>query len=48
MFWTQNLKSLAVGFALGVVNVAEESGRAAEGINLKEIKLYLEAKCTHP
>lgn len=26
MFWTQNLKPLTVGFALGVVHVTEESG----------------------
>lgn len=37
MFWTQNLKPLAVGFALGVVNVAEESGRSAEGTSLKRL-----------
>lgn len=32
MFWTENLQSLAVGLALGVVHVAEESGGAAERI----------------
>lgn len=26
MFWTQNLKSLAVSLALGIVNITEESG----------------------
>lgn len=26
MFWTQNLKPLAIGFALGVVHVTEKSG----------------------
>ena len=30
MFWTQNLKPLAVSFALGIVHVAEKSGCPVE------------------
>lgn len=35
MFWTQNLKPLAIGFALRVVHVTEESGCSVEDQRMK-------------
>lgn len=46
MFWTQDLKSLTVRFALGVVHITEESGGSKKGKKKKKKSLRLQVEAT--
>lgn len=42
MFWTQDLKSFTVGFALRIVNVAEESSGSEKEEKCVQLRLLVE------